>query len=236
MDPIDPPQTPLAATVSSPEHVFPALTPQHVARIAAHGRRRSTARGEVLVEPGDSAAPFFVVLSGELQALWPSETAEALIVSHHGGQFSDEGNMISGRPAIARLRVSEPGEVIQLDREQMLALIQTDAEPSEILMRAFILRRVRLIERDLGDAVVIGSSQCSGTLRVKEFLTRNGHPFHYMDLDRDRDGQALLDRFQVHVDEIPVVICAGAASCGIQRMRRLPTASGSTRRLITVAS
>jgi thioredoxin reductase (NADPH) len=112
---------------------------------------------------------------------------------------------------VGRLRVSEPGEVIQLDREQLLALIQTDAELSEILMRAFILRRLKLIASDLGDVVVIGSAHCSGTLRVKEFLTRNGHPFQYLDLDRDRDAQDLLDRFQVGAADIPVVICRGHA-------------------------
>jgi thioredoxin reductase (NADPH) len=155
------------------------------------------------------AAPWFVVVAGEVQALWPTETTEALIVAYQPGQFTGEGNMISGRRAIGRLRVSEPGEVIQLDRAQLLALIQTDAELSEILMRAFILRRLRLIARDVGDAVVIGSSHSPATLRVREFLTRNGHPFQYLDLDRDRDAQELLDRFHVGVDAIPVVICRG---------------------------
>jgi thioredoxin reductase (NADPH) len=117
--------------------------------------------------------------------------------------------MISGRRAIVRLRVSEPGEVIQVERDQLLALIQTDAEVSEILMRAFILRRLRLIAGHLGDVVVIGSTHSAGTLRVEEFLTRNGHPFHHLDLDRDRDAQDMLDRFQVGVADIPVVICRG---------------------------
>ena len=178
MDTRDPSLTPLAVTLSRPDRVFPTLTSEQMSRIAAHGRRRSTTtRGEVLVEVGDNAVPAFVVISGELQALRPTDRAETLIVSHHAGQFSGEANMISGRRALARLRVSEPGEVIQLDREPLLALIQTDAELSEILMRAFILRRVELIARHLGDVVVIGSGHSAGTLRVKEFLTRNGHPF-----------------------------------------------------------
>jgi thioredoxin reductase (NADPH) len=203
--------TPLAVTVSRPDRVFPTLTLEQVARIAVHGRRRSTTRGEVLIEVGDKAVPVFVVVSGELQALRPTDRGETLIVSHHAGQFSGEANMISGRRALGRLRASEPGEVIQLDREQLLALIQTDAELSEILMRAFILRRLELIAQDLGDVVVIGSAHCAGTLRVKEFLTRNGHPFHYIDLDRDRDAQELLDRFQVSAADVPVVICRGDA-------------------------
>src|SRR5919201_7103748 len=209
MDTPDSELTALAVTVSRPDRVFPTLTPEQVSRMAAHGRRRSTTRGEVLVEVGDKAVPVFVVVNGELQAVRPTERAETLIVSHHAGQFSGEANMISGRRALGRLRVSEPGEVIQVDHEQLLALIQTDAELSEILMRAFILRRLELIARDLGDVVVIGSAHTAATLRVQEFLTRNGHPFHYVDLDRDRDAQELLDRFQVGVADIPVVICRG---------------------------
>jgi thioredoxin reductase (NADPH) len=202
------PQVPLRFTAPSPEErLFPTLTVEQINRIAAHGRRRAIARGDVLVETGDKVVPFFVLVSGEVQVLRPSDTAETVIVSHRSGQFSGEVNMITGRRALARLRVSEPGEVIELDRQQLLALIQTDAELSEILMRAFILRRIELIAGGFGDVVVIGSTHCAGTLRVKEFLTRNGHPYHYIDLDRDADAQDLLDRFHVSAADVPVLIC-----------------------------
>jgi thioredoxin reductase (NADPH) len=97
--------------------------------------------------------------------------------------------MLSGRPALVRARVNEPGEVIALDREHFLTLVQTDSELSELIMRAVILRRVELIAHGLGDVVLLGSNHCSGTLRVKEFLTRNGHPYSYIDLDQDSDVQ-----------------------------------------------
>ena len=99
--------------------------------------------------------------------------------------------------------------MIELDREHLLALVQTDSELSEIFMRAFILRRVELIAHGFGDVVLVGSSHSPGTLRIKEFLTRNGHPYASIDLDRDADVQELLDRFQVTVDDVPVVICRG---------------------------
>jgi thioredoxin reductase (NADPH) len=193
------------------ERLFPTLTSAQMARIAARGRRRTIARGEVLVEVGDKDVPFFVVVGGEIQALRPAGATEILIVAHGPGQFSGEANMITGRRAMARLRASEPGEVIQLEREQLLALIQTDAELSEMLMRAFMLRRFELIAHEFGDVVVIGSVHCSGTLRVKEFLTRNGHPFHYIDLDRDAEAQAVLDQFHVSAADVPVLICGAAA-------------------------
>ena len=97
--------------------------------------------------------------------------------------------------------------MIELDREHLVALVQTDSEIGEIIMRAFITRRVELIAQGLGDVVVVGSNHCSGTLRVKEFLTRNSHPYTYIDLDRDADVQGLLDQFHVTAADVPVVIC-----------------------------
>jgi thioredoxin reductase (NADPH) len=199
------------SSTSNREHLFPTLTDAQIARIGSHGRRRAITRGDVLVEVGDKVVPFFVVVSGELQILRPAGSSETLIVTHLPGQFSGEGNMITGRRSLARVRVSESGEVIELDREQVLSLVQTDAELSEILMRAFILRRTELIARGLGDVVVIGSTHCAGTLRVKEFLTRNGHPFAYIDLDHDAEAQDLLDRFHVSDADVPVLICRGDA-------------------------
>jgi thioredoxin reductase (NADPH) len=108
---------------------------------------------------------------------------------------------------VADIRAGAPGDVIEVDRDRLLTLIQTDSELSEILMRAFILRRVELIARGVGDVVILGSPHCQGTLRVKEFLTRNGHPYQTIDLDRDPSAQELLDRFQVRHADIPVVIC-----------------------------
>ena len=191
------------------ERLFPTLSTQQIERIAPHGRRRETARGDVLVNVGDRAVAFFVILRGDVHVLRPGLEGESLIVAHHPGQFTGEANMLTGRRSVVRLVVTEPGEVLELSREQLLALIQTDAELSEILMRAFILRRAELISHGYGDVVLIGSTHCSGTLRVKEFLARNGHPYVYMDLDHDAIAQEMLDRFHVTSADVPVLICRG---------------------------
>src|SRR5215510_85708 len=120
-DPVTP-LTPFPVTVSRHDRLFPKLTPAQLARVAAHGRRRVTTRGEMLVDVADRIVPCFVVVAGEIQALQVSDGPERLIVSHGPGSFSGEANLISGRPAMARLRVSEPGEVIELARDQLLAL------------------------------------------------------------------------------------------------------------------
>jgi thioredoxin reductase (NADPH) len=196
---------------SSTERLFPTLTEAQIARIAAHGRHRPFAPGELLVDVGQQPVPFFVVVRGEIQVLRLSGGADAPIVALRAGQFTGEGNMLTGRRALARVRASQPAEVVELDREQLLALVQTDADLSDILIRAFILRRVELIAGGYGDVVLLGSTHCAGTLRVREFLTRNGHPFHYTDLDRDADAQELLDRLHINASDIPVLICRGDA-------------------------
>ena len=193
-----------------PDHVFPTLTDQQIARIAAHGRRRTAAEGDVLVDVGDNPVPLFVLLQGELQAVRPlPDGREELIVTHAPGQFTGEANLITGRRALVRVRATKPAEVLELAHDELQSLIQTDSELSAIFMRAFILRRMRLIEGHIGDVVVLGSTHSAGTLRVREFLTRNGHPHQYVDLDRDPQAQALIDQFHVSVDDIPVLVCRG---------------------------
>jgi thioredoxin reductase (NADPH) len=194
---------------SSPlEHVFPQLTPAQVARIASHGRVRPVAAAEVLLDAGDFATRMFVVTSGQIEVVRLGDV-EQLVAVFRVGQFTGEMSLLSGRRIAAQVRATEPGEVVEVLREQLLTLIQTDAELSEILMRAFILRRIDLIKQSVGDVVLIGSTHSGGTLRAKEFLTRNGHPHTYVDLDRDPDVQELLDRFRVTEADVPVLICRG---------------------------
>ena len=199
----------LPITSSSIEKIFPKLTPDQISRIEAHGHIRAVQSGEVLVEQGDTSVPFFVVITGELEIVRPFGTHETLVTVHSSGQFTGEVNTLSGRQSFFRVRSSKPGRVIELKHQQMLTLVQTDAELGSILMRAFILRRVELIAAGVGDIVLIGSTHSAGTLRIKEFLMRNGHPYSYIDLERDPDVQNMLDSFQISVNEIPVLICRG---------------------------
>jgi thioredoxin reductase (NADPH) len=198
------PASPTAA--SRLDQLFPKLTPRQLARFLAQGRTRQTADGEVLIATGSRAAACFVVLGGELEIVRQTELSADVIALHGVGSFTGEISTLSGRPALLTTRVRARGEVIELDRERLLALVQTDPELSELILRAYILRRVELIAGGFGDVVVIGSTHCAGTLRVKEFLTRNSHPYTYFDLDRDPEVQAMLDRFRVLPGEIPVLI------------------------------
>ena len=206
-------RVPMTASVGeSPKTVdrlFPTLAPAQVARIETYGRSRPVTAGEVLVEAGDRQPHFFVVRRGAVEVLRPAPDGEVVIHVDQAGEFTGEGTLITGRPSLIRVRVRDDGEVVELHRDQLLRLLQTDNEIGQILLRAFILRRAALIAGGYGDVVVLGSRLCAGTLRVKEFLSRNGHPFQSIDVERDPGAQDLLDRLGIPPEESPVLLCRG---------------------------
>jgi thioredoxin reductase (NADPH) len=190
--------------------MFPQLTEAQLARVASTGQRREVKRGEVLFEPGDQNTAFFVVLSGSVEIIRPHRgPGEDPIILLGPGQFTGEINMLSARRNLVRGQVAADGAVVTVDRDHLRTLVQRDSELSEILMRAFILRRVALVADGVTDMVLLGSRHSASTLNLKEFLTRNGQPFTYQDVETDPDVQLLLDRFHIGVNEVPVVLCEG---------------------------
>jgi thioredoxin reductase (NADPH) len=200
---------PAPSALDARTQAFPTLTAAQTNRIRSAGRVRNVKVGEILFEPGDTNVPFFVLLSGSMEIVQPSLTGEQMIVNHGPGEFTGEITMISGLQCLVRGRVSEAGEFVELSGDGLRSLVARDAELSEILMRAFILRRLALISRGLGNVILMGSRHSASTLRLREFLTRNAYPYTFIDLDTDATSQGLLDQFQIKVEEIPVVICGG---------------------------
>jgi thioredoxin reductase (NADPH) len=197
--------TPLSADIRG--EAFPVLTAEQINRIRPLSRVRKVKAGEIVFEPGDLDISFFVLLSGSMEIVQPGIQGERLIVNHDAGEFTGEITMISGRRGLVRGRVTAAGEFLEMSSAQLRTLVARDAELSELFMRAFILRRVTLINRGQGNVILMGSRHSAKTLRLREFLTRNGHPFTYVDLDTDNSSQQMLDHFQVTMEEIPVVVC-----------------------------
>ena len=186
---------------------FPVLTASQINRVMPLGKVRQVQTGEILFEPGDTNVPFFVLLSGSMEVVQADLTGERPIATHARGEFTGEMTMISGHRCLVLGRTTEPGEFLELTNDGLRSLIAKDAELSEIFMRAFILRRLELIRRGQGNFILMGSRHSAKTLQLREFLSRNGHPYTYVDLDTDKTSQELLDRFEIKLDEIPVVIC-----------------------------
>lgn len=196
---------------TTPSEMFPVLTSAQQARVLAHGQRRSVEHDEIVVELNQPITKVFVVVSGQLHVLHISNNQEHVVAICNPGTFTGELNVLSGRRGLLRIRAVEKSELIEIDRETLQALIETDSELSDIFLRAYILRRLELVARGFGDIVLIGSSHSLDVLRIKEFLTRNYQPYSYIDLERDAEFQEVLDQFSLSLDDLPVLICRGTA-------------------------
>jgi thioredoxin reductase (NADPH) len=193
--------------------MFPKLTSAQLLRLQPHSARHATKAGEILLEAGDEPRGVFIVERGSVEVLVPtsdvrSETCDyALLNVLTAGDFSGEMNSLRGAAGLVRLRVREPGSVLQMSLEDLRRVVQNDAELSELFMRAFILRRMGVLESGHSEVTLLGSSRSGDTLRIREFLTRNARPYVNIDVDRDAGARALLKRFHVGHEELPVVIC-----------------------------
>jgi thioredoxin reductase (NADPH) len=195
-------------TPAQADPMFPTLDDAQIARLAAFGQQGLADAGTILFDLGDTAHGIFIVLDGSIEIIGVSRDQSVVRVLVRG-MFTGEVNQLSGRRSLVRCRTREASSILEIGRESLRRIFQTDSALGEILLRAFMLRRAYLIAHSPGDALLIGSSHSGDTLRLRGFLTRNGHPHTYVDVERDPDFQTILDQFGIGVGDIPVLICSG---------------------------
>ena len=198
---------PTSSALIPETQTFPKLPAAHIGRARLYGSVRQVEAGEILFKPGDTNVPFFVLLSGAMEIVQPGLDGERPITTHGAGSFTGEMSTISRQRCLVLGRVTEAGEFLEISAEGLRTLVAREAELGETVMRAFILRRIALINQRMGNVIVMGSRHSADTLRLREFLGRNAYPYTYVDLDTDKTSQELLDRFEVKVTEIPIAIC-----------------------------
>jgi thioredoxin reductase (NADPH) len=197
-------------TAEQLDSMFPVLDDAQLARLRAFGERRQVQAGEIVFDQGDSNHGVFVVLDGSIEIVAVSNNDDdAVLRTLKHGAFTGEVNLLSGRRSLVRCRAREASSLLEIGRANLRRMFETDSILGEIFLRVFLLRRSYLIGHSVGDALLIGSNHSSDTLRLREFLSRNGHPHTYVDVERDQDVQAILDQFEVKVTDIPVLICRG---------------------------
>ena len=199
----------MAENIESTDGRFPELDEAQIARLMPLGQERRFSAGELAFDQGDSEHGVFIVLEGSIELASVVNGRETSLAMLGVGNFTGEVNQLSGRRSLVRCRASQSSRLLEISRANLQHIMQSDNALGEVFLRAFILRRVYLISHSAGDAVLIGSNNSADTMRLRGFLSRNGHPFAYVDVERDPDVQTMLDHFDVKVSEIPVLICRG---------------------------
>ena len=184
----------------------PTLSSEQIDHIRSVAQLRPVKAGEVLYEPSQPDVPLFIVLEGSVSISRTGEDDKILAV-REANQFTGEMSVISGKRSLLKARVTRDGSVLELTRDKLLSLMAKDTELGEILMEAFVARRLLMIQLGEGNVVLFGTKSSARSLALREFLTRNAHPFTYVDIDSESFAGELMEKLAVRHSEIPVVYC-----------------------------
>jgi thioredoxin reductase (NADPH) len=188
--------------------IFDAAQIETAKRFAS-GPARDFAPGEVIFDAGERHAPAWLVLKGSIDVVRRDGlNHEAAITTHGPGQFSGEVSQLAGAGTLATGRAGSEGcTALPFDAAHVRALMVGSADVGEILMRAFILRRVGLIEEGGVGSVLVGTPGTPELIRLEGFLGRNGYPYTVLDASEDGEGRAVVERLGVLPDELPLMVC-----------------------------
>ncbi|HEY3888777.1 MAG TPA: FAD-dependent oxidoreductase [Caulobacteraceae bacterium] len=192
------------------EDRFPTLTPAELDRLRRFGKPRAFAEGEALSKIGESGHGLTLIVSGAVTVTQRDELGHVRpIVTYQAGSFMGELGQLTGRPALTEALALSPVEAVIIPPERLRALLVGEAELGERIMRALILRRVALLQLPGSGPIIIGRPASGDVLRLEGFLDRNGYPYQTLDADIDPEARALIERFQIEADVLPIVLCPG---------------------------
>ncbi|MDX1883872.1 FAD-dependent oxidoreductase [Mycolicibacterium sp. 120270] len=185
---------------------YPRLSEMQIATLEAGGERRHVAPGDVLVREGTPSDSFYVILSGKVAIIAEDPLGVRRIIGVHGPRrFLGELGDLEGEAAFYTAKVAEAGEVLVVPAQLVRTLVAENPVLSDLILRAFLIRRTLLIEEGTG-FWIIGSCYSPDTTRLREFAARNRLPHRWFDLERDKHAELLLQRFGVGPQDTPVVI------------------------------
>jgi thioredoxin reductase (NADPH) len=188
--------------------MFFALDPDEIERVRRFGTCRIYSPGEALANVGKVAQGLTIIIKGHVDVFQRNASGDnQLIVTHGPGSFMGELAQLSGRPALIDAIAKDEVHALIISTDRLRALLIGEADLGERIMRAFILRRVGLIESGGGGPVIVGRVGQGDVLRLENFLRRNANPYQTLDSETDPEGRALIEKFHVDPSQLPVVVC-----------------------------
>lgn len=186
---------------------FPRLSEEMAARVVAYGTEERVPEGSLLFERGQRGADFFLVLEGSIEIFDSDKHGRPnILTEHHERQFTGELDLFNERQILVSGRAGMDSRVVRVRHHDFRHLVSSEPDIGEIIMRAFILRRVGLIRHSRGAVVLIGPAHHSDTLRLQRFLTRNGYPHRLLDTEINPHADGFLNCFELTLEQLPVVI------------------------------
>jgi thioredoxin reductase (NADPH) len=186
---------------------FPTLDDAQIAALGKFATLKSFQAGERLFAAGQRDFQFFVVKSGEVEIVDHSSGRDKTVTIHRAREFTGDVDMLTGRPVLVSAIARTLCEAYEISAVDLRRILNEMPQVSDVLLRAFLMRRELLEEAGFTGVRVVGSRYSRDTHRIREFLARNRVPSTWIDLEKDPGVDQLLMRFRVTADDMPVVVC-----------------------------
>jgi thioredoxin reductase (NADPH) len=184
---------------------FPTLTEEQIERAKLLGQEECLTRGTILFERGQRSVDFFIVLKGNIEIYEHRREGLNVFTVHDEHQFTGEIDLFNNRQILVGGRMGEDGRVLRFHRQQFRKLMIAEPDIGEVVMRAFILRRVGLISHQQGSVALITTKESADTLRIERFLRRNGYPLEVLNYDTACQEKAFLNNVDLKTEHLPAV-------------------------------
>ncbi|AWW35861.1 FAD-dependent oxidoreductase [Streptomyces cadmiisoli] len=193
------------------DSIFPKLPEDQVDSVRSYGKVERLEPGQILYSRGTTDFDFYLVLDGTIDIYQDGSPGDSpqdrIITVYTGGQFTGELSLLNRQKSLVEAVAREECTVIRLRPSQLRRLIANEPKPARVILRAFILRRLRYIRMGLGTVLLAGPAASSDMLRIRSFLERNDYPVRQVS-PGDPDSDEVLGDYGVDSTvRWPLVIC-----------------------------
>ena len=188
---------------------FPRLTAEQIASLESLATLRHFHDGEPLFEAGQCSGAFFVVLAGTVEIVDRSDKETRIVRLHEPGEFTGDIDILTRRNAVVSALARGDVEALEIAPADVRRIIAERPTIGDLILQAFIARREQLMDSGFRGVEVIASASSREAYDLREFLSRNQVPVHWMDTDTDADAAELLRNFGLSEHDLPAVVCEG---------------------------
>ena len=185
------------------------LDAAQIEMLRGYGREREVTAGEVLFADGDETYDLIVVLAGAADLVDNyGRAGESVVTSYGPGEFLGEIGLLTGQRVFLTAVATSPGRILTLTAGELRRVLANDEGLSDLILRTFLLRHSLLLRRGSG-LTLVGSRFDPDTRRLLEILARNRLLWTWLDLEASPEAEQMLQRLDVPVADLPIVIVPG---------------------------
>ncbi len=118
-------------------------------------------------------------------------------------QFTGELDMLNDQPTLVGARTTVPSVLLRVTRGDLRRLMRAEGEIANLIMQAFIWRRIGLAYQTKVGVTLIGYEGGAETLKLQRFLRRNGYPHHVASVEGYKSSSVLSP---LDADSWPAVV------------------------------